>query len=145
MVCVLAFVISGTLEAQGLFERPGRWWREAGVQRDLGLTAGQIESLEKAFHRKLKQRIALRRKLDQMDGALAKLIARGDADDSTVARLSNEVERIRAERNVSRTLMLVEMYRILTPAQRLELTEAQKASAAAQGRSAPAPVTRSVR
>ncbi len=91
------------------------------MQRDLDLTPGQVASLETAFGRTLEKRIALRQKLDEMDAALAKVIALGEADDATVERLINKVERTRAERNVSRTLVLVEMYRILTPEQRLKL------------------------
>jgi Spy/CpxP family protein refolding chaperone len=53
---------------------------------------------------------------------LQQLLERGDAADPVVERLSARVETVRARRNVRRTLMLLEMYRILTPAQRLALS-----------------------
>jgi Spy/CpxP family protein refolding chaperone len=46
----------------------------------------------------------------------------------TVARLSAEAERVRAEQYVARTLMLLKMYRVLTPEQRSRLHETTKGS-----------------
>lgn len=127
--CFVALLVRGTAQAQGVPERLGKWWQQPEIRRDLGLTARQIDSLENTFQRKLGERIERRRKLDGMDAALTRLIEKGEADDATVVRLSSEAERIRAERNVSRTLMLIQMYRILTPGQRLKLTEVHKGHA----------------
>ena len=47
-------------------------------------------------------------------------------DDATIARLSARTEARRAEQYVARTLMLLKMYRVLTPEQRRQLHEMTK-------------------
>lgn len=129
VACVMALLIGETAETQGVPRPQGKWWQQPAIQRDLGLTARQIDSLESVFQRKLGERIERRRKLDGMGAALAKLIEIGEVDDANFIRLSSEVERVRAERKVSRTLMLIHMYRILTPVQRVRLAELHKGHA----------------
>jgi Spy/CpxP family protein refolding chaperone len=103
-----------------------KWWLEPEVQRELGLSVRQIDSLNQAFERELPKRASLRRTLDQLDAKLRHVIEVGDAEEGTVIQLSARVERIRTKRNVARTLMVFEMFRILTPAQRLQFPEIQK-------------------
>jgi Spy/CpxP family protein refolding chaperone len=103
-----------------------KWWHQTAVQRELCLTPAQVGLLDEAFQRKLPQRISLRRTLDDLDARLHRMIDDGNTDEETVMRLSARVEQIRADRNVARTLMLFEMYRVLTPSQRVRLPEIQK-------------------
>ena len=76
----------------------------------------------------LPERLALRRELDRLDSQLQQLIERGEDDDVVVERFSARVEEVRARRNVRRTLILLEMYRILTPGQRLGLSSLRAAA-----------------
>jgi Spy/CpxP family protein refolding chaperone len=48
-------------------------------------------------------------------------MARPDASEAETLRLAEKVESVRARRNVARTMMLVRMFRVLTPAQRRAL------------------------
>lgn len=125
-MCVLIFIAHKTVDSQDAQAHRSRWWLQIEVQRDLGLTATQVERLNQEFERTLSQRIALRQTLDRQDATLQRMIDRGDADETTVRHLSGRVEKIRAERNVARTLMLFSMYQVLTPTQRVRLSEIQK-------------------
>jgi Spy/CpxP family protein refolding chaperone len=117
--CVLVFDMARPLSVSGGEQPRSRWWLNPEVQQELGLTKVQVQALQRTFERGLPERLALRRALDRLDGQLQRLLERGEEDDGLVERLSAHVEEVRARRNVRRTLILLEMYRILTPAQRL--------------------------
>lgn len=91
---------------------------EEDVQGQLRLTTVQVERLNALYERGLPQRVAQRRKLAEMDRLLDRLVARGNADEAHLERLSEQVETLRAQINVRRTMMLFAMYRTLTREQR---------------------------
>jgi Spy/CpxP family protein refolding chaperone len=103
-----------------------RWWRKPDVQRVLNLTTTQLERLDTVFERDRPERIALRRKIAEMDRLLRRLLLRANAEDMTVKRLSEQVEALRAQHNVRRTLMRFAIYRRLTPEQRSALTQLRR-------------------
>ncbi len=98
-----------------------RWWRKADVQQTLNLTKSQVERLDTVFEKDRPERVALRRKIAEMDRLLRRVLQRGRAEDATVKRLSEQVEALRAQHNVRRTLMMFAIYRRLTPQQRTAL------------------------
>jgi Spy/CpxP family protein refolding chaperone len=102
-----------------------RWWLDPGVQRELALTEGQVQALQRTFERDLPARRALRRELNRLDSKLQQLLERAVDDDNVIERFSARVEQVRAKRNVRRTLILLEMYKVLTPAQRVALSRLQ--------------------
>lgn len=106
-----------------------RWWRKAEVQQTLKLTKSQVERLDTVFEKDRPDRVALRRKIAEMDRLLRRILERGNAEDATVKRLSEQVEALRAQHNVRRTLMRFAIYRRLTPEQRTALTELQRTDA----------------
>ena len=57
----------------------------------------------------------------------AAYLLRGNAENETVKRLSEQVEALRAQHNVRRTLMRFAIYRRLTPEQRSTLTQLRQA------------------
>ena len=75
------------------------------------------------FEKEWPERVALRRKIAEMDRLLRRVLLRGNAEDQTVKRLSEQVEALRAQHNVRRTLMRFAIYRRLTPEQRSTLTQ----------------------
>jgi Spy/CpxP family protein refolding chaperone len=99
------------------------WWRRSDVQRLLNLTKTQVERLDIVFEKGRPERRALRRKIAEMDRLLGRVLLRGNAEDATVKRLSEQVEALRAQHNVRRTLMQFAIYRRLTPEQRSTLTQ----------------------
>ena len=120
--CLLVLDLAGPAPVQGGDQPRTRWWLNSGVQQELGLTKVQVQELQRIFERGLAERVTLRRELDRLDSQLQRLLERGEEDDGVVERFSARVEAVRARRNVRRTLILLEMYRILTPAQRLALS-----------------------
>ena len=103
-----------------------RWWRQPDVQRTLNLTKSQVERLDTVFEKDRPERIALRRKIAEMDRLLRRVVLRANAEDVTVKRLSEQVEALRAQHNVRRTLMRFAIYRRLTPEQRAVLAQLQR-------------------
>ena len=128
--CVLVLDMSRPAPVRGGDQPRSRWWLTPVVQQELGLTKAQVQALQRTFERGLPERAALRRDLDRLDAQLQRLIQRGVEDDGLVERFIVRVEELRARRNVRRTLILLEMYRILTPAQRLALTRLRALDAA---------------
>jgi len=103
-----------------------RWWRKPDVQQQLNLTKSQVERLDNVFEKDRPARRALRRKISEMDRLLRRILERGNAEDVTVKRLSEQVEALRAQHNVRRTLMRFALYRRLTPDQRSALAQLQR-------------------
>src|SRR5688500_18947957 len=95
-----------------------RWCHATGVQRDLRLTRAQVQKLDALFEHGLAQRLTLHQKIDDMDRLLERVPERGNGDDASVERLSGQVEALRAQANVRRTVMRFAMYRTLTREQR---------------------------
>jgi Spy/CpxP family protein refolding chaperone len=92
----------------------------------LNLTESQVERLDTVFEKDRPERIALRRKIAEMDRLLRRVVLRANAEDVTVKRLSEQVEALRAQHNVRRTLMRFAIYRRLTPEQRTALARLRR-------------------
>lgn len=118
---------TAVLSAQDEVVAPRRWWRNPTVQHDLQLAAEQVQQLDSIFERHLPARIALHQQIVELDRQLLRAIEL--EADAAVMRLVDEVELLRAQRNVRRTLMLVAMHKVLTPAQRTRLWGLPQSSA----------------
>jgi Spy/CpxP family protein refolding chaperone len=111
--------LAGPIQAQSA---PGfAWWRDAQVEKDLGLTADQSNRIDAVFRAALPHQRQKKDELDAQEAELSRLIAT-DADEVTIGKQSDQVETIRADLNKSRTLMLVHMRQLLSPEQRVKLT-----------------------
>lgn len=127
VLCLVTAVAAAGIAAQEPVRRT-RWWRAADMQRQLQLTPGQVQRLDRIFEQDLSERIAMSGKIAEKDRELQQVIDRGEADDATVMRLSAKVEDLRRQQNIRRTLMLLAMRRILTPEQRTKLTATRQAA-----------------
>ena len=74
------------------------------------------------------QRLVLHQKIEEMDRLLERILERGNGDEASVARLSGQVEALRAQENVRRTVLLFAMYRTLNDEQRSALTRLRDAA-----------------
>ena len=116
VVGILWLVVAGTpVFAQGL-----EWWRGDDFQRELRLTAEQVQMIDVLVKSTLQKRRTLRMTLDREEEALEDAIARDD-EKRALDRIPR-VEAARAARNRERTLLLLRIYRVLTPEQRRELS-----------------------
>jgi Spy/CpxP family protein refolding chaperone len=84
--------------------------------RQLGLTPRQVSELDALFDGTLDERIRLRKAFDRLEADFTRLLS--DDDAAKAIDLVPRVEAARAARNVARTMLLVRMYRVLTPHQR---------------------------
>jgi Spy/CpxP family protein refolding chaperone len=109
----------------------GRWWHDPAIERDLELTAAQARRLDAIFESDLPARIALHQKIRRMDAELLRIIR--DEDEERVLRFVDDLQVLRRKQNVRRALMLVEMYKVLTPPQRARLMARSKSDSGQPG------------
>ena len=99
---------------------PFSWWKSGPVKRELGLTADQVSHIDKIWET---TRLELRQEWEELSKFEVKLsrLIQGDAEESVLARQIDRVETARASANKTRSLMLVQMRKVLTPEQRTRL------------------------
>ena len=100
---------------------PYAWWKSEAVQKELNLSADQAARIDKIWET---TRPELRQESDEMMRLEAKLshLFEIDADEATLARQIDRVETARAAANKTRSLMLMQMRKVLTPNQRTRLS-----------------------
>lgn len=114
-------IVAASVGASQAPVRSFRWWLDADVQRELALTNAQVAALQVEYDRTLERRRRLRRALDKANAELTRALDRGDLSDDAAENLIGRVEEIRRQRNVARMRLLVTMYFLLTPDQRVRL------------------------
>jgi Spy/CpxP family protein refolding chaperone len=97
--------------------RPFAWWKSEPFKKELGLTAEQSAHIDRIWET---TRTELRQDWDELSKLEAKLsrLIQNDADEAVLTRQIDRVETARASANKSRSLMLVQMLKVLTPEQR---------------------------
>ena len=93
------------------------WWKSAQFKKELGLTPEQSARIDKIWET---TRPELRQEADELsrlEDKLSRLI-QNDSDETVLARQIDRVETARAAANKTRSLMLVQMLKSLTPDQR---------------------------
>lgn len=93
------------------------WWKSEPFKKELGLTADQATRIDKIWET---TRLELRQEWDELSKLEAKLsrLIQADADEAALTRQIDRVETARAAANKTRSLMLVQMLKVLTPDQR---------------------------
>ena len=120
-LAVSALILVMSLGGAQSSVRGFRWWLDPDVQHDLALTDNQVASIEKEFGRTLEHRRRLRQKFDIAEAELARAFARGNLSDEAAEAVVTRVEDLRRQRNVARMRLLVALYFLLTPEQRVRL------------------------
>lgn len=129
VTALLALLATGTSSAAPAQGRPTSpipgqtfaWWRSDAFQRELALTSEQTARLARLWET---TRPELRQEWDalsQLEARLAQLI-KDDADETVLTRQIDRVETARASANKTRSVMLVQMLKVLTPEQRARFT-----------------------
>jgi Spy/CpxP family protein refolding chaperone len=97
--------------------RPFAWWKSEPFKKELGLTADQSGRIDKIWET---TRVELRQEWDELSKLEAKFsrLIQNDADEAVLTRQIDRVETARAQANKTRSLMLVQMLKVLTPEQR---------------------------
>ena len=99
-----------------------KWWNSEKFQRELQLTEDQITRIEGIFQAALPDFRQQKRTLDRLEDELSHLIDTS-GDEAHVMQHADKVEEVRADLSKARTRMLVRIRQVLTPEQRLRLTQ----------------------
>ena len=90
------------------------------MQATVSLTPEQVTRLEAIHAESLPERRRLREQLTGLQTELARVLSEG-LDDHRASVVIERVFEAEKQRNIARTMMLLRMYRILTPEQRQTL------------------------
>ena len=121
LVALLVLAGASPAAAQGKF----KWWQSDRYKTELMLTAEQSKRCEEIFQHALPKLRAQMKTLESAEAELERLVQRGD--DSAVMAQVARVEAARAELNTSRTVMLLNMRRLLTSDQWIKFGALHKA------------------
>ena len=114
-------------------EGPKKWWIDAELRRELGITDQQSAAIEQEWQKSLPQRAQARDRLEKLDAVLQKMILEA-ADEAAVTAQLDRVGVALAESNKARMQMLYRMNRLLTQEQRAKLDARVKAMRERDGR-----------
>jgi len=120
VVAVLLF-LSAPVGAQGV-----KWWMSDQYKRELGLTADQSRRLEEVFQAALPTLRTQKNALDDAEQQFQQVMQRGNY--SSVMEQVDHLEASRANLNRTRTMMLVNMRKLLTTDQWVKLDAMHQAA-----------------
>jgi len=122
---VAAFGILLTLAAPAVAQGV-KWWMSDEYKRELNLTSDQSRRLEEVFQTALPTLRAQKKALDDADEQFKQVMQRGNY--SSVMEQVDHLEAARANLNRTRTMMLVNMRRLLTTDQWVKLDAMHQAA-----------------
>jgi Spy/CpxP family protein refolding chaperone len=103
-----------------------KWWLHPESRKELGITDKQSKKIDEIFESNMPQQQERRHQIEQLEEALSSTIKEHTADVPTVTQQVEKLERLRAEANTVRTVMLYRMALVLTPEQRVKVDEMRK-------------------
>jgi Spy/CpxP family protein refolding chaperone len=107
--------LAQTLTPQTL---PFPWWKSEPFKKELGLSADQSGRIDKIWESTRPELRVEWDELSKLEEKLSNLIQK-DVDEALLSRQIDRVETARANANKTRSLMLVQMLKVLTPDQRI--------------------------
>jgi Spy/CpxP family protein refolding chaperone len=114
-------------------EGPKKWWIDAQLRAELGITDQQSAAVEQVWQKSLARRAETRERLQQLEAVLEKMILEA-ADEAAVTAQLDRVEVARSEASKARVLLLYRMHKLLTQEQRAKLDARVKAMRERDGR-----------
>jgi Spy/CpxP family protein refolding chaperone len=103
-----------------------KWWLHPESRKELGITDKQSKKLNEIFESNMPQQQERRHQIEMLEEALSSTIKEHTADVATVTQQVEKLEKLRAEANTVRTVMLYRMALVLTPEQRVKVDEMRK-------------------
>ena len=100
---------------------PVKWWIDAKLRADLGITDQQSAAVELIWQKSIPSLHEGREQLTKLEDALS--ILTETADEAAVKAQIEKVENLRAELNKGRTLMIYRMNQLLKPDQRAKVKQ----------------------
>ena len=120
VIAILLF-FSAPAGAQG-----AKWWMSDQYKKELGLTADQSRRLEEVFQAALPTLRSQKKALDDAEQQFQQVMQRGNY--SSVMEQVDHLEAARANLNRTRTMMLVNMRKLLTTDQWIKLDAMHQAA-----------------
>lgn len=114
-------------------EGPKKWWIDATLRNELGITDQQSVAIEQVWQKSLAHRAETRERLEKLEATLQKMILEA-ADEAAVIAHLDRVEIARSDASKARVLLLYRMHRLLTQEQRAKLDARAKAMRDRDGR-----------
>jgi hypothetical protein len=121
VVFAVLLLLTSPVNAQGL-----KWWMSDQYKRELSLTNDQSRRLEEVFQAALPSLRAQKKALDDADQQFQQVMQRGNY--SSVMEQVDHLEAARANLNRTRTMMLVNMRKLLTTDQWVKLDAMHQAA-----------------
>ena len=120
LVTAVAPLFAQAPPAPGQSSQPFVWWKSEVFKRELKLSTDQIARIDRLWEA---ARPELRQEYDELSRLEDKFsrLLQNDADEAMLSRQIDRVETARANANKTRSLMLVQMRKVLTPDQRVSL------------------------
>ncbi len=100
-----------------------KWWLHADTRKELRLTDAQSKKINEVWESTAPKLREKWHELEKLEEALAKTIKENTADVTTVTQQVERVEKLRAENNSTRTVMIYRMHLLLQPDQRIKVDE----------------------
>lgn len=113
---MLACAASWMLAAGAATANDAAWWHHQGMRQRLKLTEAQVSAIDRVFAQDLDARRLLHAELERVRRRFARALAQDDTDGATA--LVPILVDLEARQNKRRTVMLLKMGWLLTPAQR---------------------------
>jgi Spy/CpxP family protein refolding chaperone len=103
-----------------------KWWLHADSRKELRLTDQQSRKIDEIWESTAPKQREKWHELEKLEDALAQTIKDSTVDVATVSQQVEKVERLRAEANATRTVMIYRMHLLLTPEQREKVDAMRK-------------------
>ena len=103
-----------------------KWWINPDQRKELGITDAQSRQINDIFESTMPAQRVKWREHQELEQAVSKLLKDSQADVATVTRQVERLERLEAELDATRTVMLYRMNLVLTPDQRVKVEELRK-------------------
>jgi Spy/CpxP family protein refolding chaperone len=100
-----------------------KWWLHADSRKELRLTDHQSRKIDEVWESYAPRQRERGQELEKLEQALAQTIKENVADVAVVAQQVEKLEKLRAEYNATRTVMIYRMHLLLTPEQRVKVDE----------------------
>ena len=93
------------------------WWKEARCVAEIGITPEQSATIDSIFRTEIEKMKPLRESVNQLERSLNEMIRANTTDVVVFTRQVQKIEKMRAELNTMRTVMLYRMRRVLNSEQ----------------------------
>lgn len=102
---------------RGNNQRRTWWWKDAEIMKEVGISPDLSAKIDTLFHKRLPEAIAQDRELKKHETELNRLIRERRVGADVIAVQLDRVEAQRTSLNKSRTIMMYEMYQLLSAEQ----------------------------